>query len=96
MVDDAHAGSSDEPALPDPFKIVSIRSVAAPDGLPGADWHRYEITQGQNRIIGYRAGAADSVREAVELIVFGLNMRRRNRRGRVHVVLQSKASHGVL
>jgi predicted Zn-dependent protease len=96
MVEDAPAESVDELVLPDPFEIISIRSVAAPNGMPAADWHRYEISQGHNRIVGYRAGAADTVREAVELIVLRLNMRRRHRRGRVHVVLQSKASQRLL
>jgi hypothetical protein len=95
MVENAHAPSADEPELPDPYEIVSIRSVAAPTGMPGADWHRYEISQGANRIVGYRAGAADVVQEAIELIVLRLNMRRTIRRGRVHVVLHSKASRGL-
>ena len=82
----------DGPKLPDPFEIVSIRAVAAPPGTAGANWHRYEICQGDNRIVGYRAGANATVREAVELIVVGLNLRRTQRRGRVHVVLGSKAS----
>jgi hypothetical protein len=84
--------SAGEPQLPDPYEIVSIRSVVAPSGMTGMDWHRYEISQGSNRIVGYRPGAADSVQEAVELIVLHLNMRRMASRGRVHVVLQSKAS----
>jgi hypothetical protein len=82
----------DGPKLPDPFEIVSIHAVAAPPGTAGANWHRYEISQGNNRIVGYRAGARATVREAVELIVVGLNLRRTRRRGRVHVVLGSKAS----
>lgn len=92
MVSNADLPKSDELKLPDPFKIVSIRAVAAPPGAAGADWFRYEVSQGDNRIVGYRAGAADTVREAVELIVVGLNLRRTRRRGRVHVVLNSKAN----
>lgn len=92
MVGNADIPILAEPKLPDPFEIVSIRAVAAPPGAVGADWHRYEISQGKNRIVGYRAGAGATVREAVELIVVGLNLRRTHRRGRVHVVLGSKAS----
>jgi hypothetical protein len=95
MTEDAQTPAAGEMALPDPYEIVSICSVSAPSGMPGADWHRYEISQGRNTIVGYRAGAADIVREAVELIVLGLNMRRTNRRGRVHVVLQSRAKRGL-
>lgn len=76
--------------LPDPFEIVSIRSVAAPGGAAGNDWYRYEISQGENTIVGYRAGGIDKVTVAVESIVDGLNERRRHKRGRVHVVLESK------
>jgi hypothetical protein len=81
-----------EPALPDPYEIVSIRSVPAPSGTAGANWYRYEISQGHNTITGYRDGGIDSVRLAVEAIVIRLNERRRQRRGRVHVVLQQSRS----
>jgi hypothetical protein len=91
MVGNPGLPTSDEPKLPDPFEIVSIRAVSAPDGTAGADWYRYEISQGDNRIVGYRKGASGVVREAVELIVVGLNMRRTRRSGRVHLVLKSKS-----
>ena len=92
MVTDAETSMTGEPQLPDPYEIVSIRSVVAPSGMTGMDWHRYEISQGSNRIVGYRSGAAEIVQEAVELIVLNLNTRRTASRGRVHVVLQSKSS----
>jgi hypothetical protein len=95
MVSSAEIVSAEVADLPDPFQIVSIRAVAAPPGTAGANWHRYEICQGNNRIVGYRAGAVGPVREAVELIVIGLNMRRSHRRGRVHVVLDSGAKRGL-
>lgn len=95
MVEDAQVAAPDQPVLPDPYEIVSIRAVAAPGGLSGADWHRYEISQGDNRIVGYREGAPDIVREAVELIVVRLNHRRTIKRGRVHVVLHPKSSQGL-
>lgn len=84
-----------EAELPDPFEIVSICAVSPPPGAAGADWHRYEISQGKNTIVGYRIGAPEIVREAVELIVDRLNMRRTHKRGRVHVVLHSKASQNL-
>jgi hypothetical protein len=95
MVDDARLPPADELKLPDPYEIVSICAVAAPDGTSGANWHRYEISQGDNRIVGYRMGATNIVREAVELIVVRLNTRRTHRRGRVHVVLHSGGSQGL-
>jgi hypothetical protein len=95
MVGSSDVAIAEAPYLPDPFEIVSIRAVAAPPGTAGENWHRYEISQGGNRIVGYRAGAMGPVREAVELIVVGLNMRRTLRRGRVHVVLDSRARRGL-
>lgn len=85
----------DEHPLPDPYEVVSISLIAAPSGHTGSDWHRYEICQGDNRIVGYRAGASDSVREAVEAIVAHLNRRRRGRRGRVHMTLGPRATPGT-
>ena len=80
------------PPLPDPFEIVSIRAVSAPKGATGTSWHRYEISQGHNRIVGYRVGPIGTVTVAVEGIVRRLNERRQHARGRVHVVLQSKST----
>jgi hypothetical protein len=91
VVAEAGTSEADLPEFPDPYELVSIRAVAAPGGVAGADWHRYEISQGKNRIVGYRAGASDLVREAVEDIVVRLNLRRMTRRGRVHVILDSKS-----
>ena len=95
MVGNADEVTADAPDLPDPFEIVSIRVVSAPPGTVGADWHRYEISQGDNRIVGYRAGATGMVREAVQLIVAGLNMRRMHRRVRVQIVLDPKPGRGL-
>jgi len=95
MVSNADELAAEAPDLPDPFEIVSIRAVSAPPGTAGADWHRYEISQGDNRIVGYRAGATGMVREAVQLIVAGLNMRRMHRRGRVHMILNAKPGRGL-
>jgi hypothetical protein len=92
MVDSQPDGSDGDAVLPDPYKIVSIDSVAAPNGAVGSDWHRYEICQGHNHITGFRSGDIENVTLAVERIVHRLNDRRRHQRGRVHVVLQSKST----
>ena len=81
---------SETPGLADPYEVVSICVVAPPKGANGGKWHRYEICQGLNKIVGYRAGTEKSVREAVESTVLRLNQRREYSRGRVHIVLQSK------
>ena len=67
--------------------MVSVAAANAPGGTKGGDWFRYEISQGPNRIVGFRAGNEDGVTEDVRLMVVRLNERRRHRRGRVHVVL---------
>jgi hypothetical protein len=67
-----------------------VQTVPAPSGAAGV-WHRYEIEQGANRIVGYRLGGRDSVTMAAEAIVVQLNQRRLHQRGRVHLALQSKS-----
>jgi 3-deoxy-D-arabino-heptulosonate 7-phosphate (DAHP) synthase len=89
VVNTAATKAAEEPhaPLPDPYEIASIRAVSAPSGAAGSNWHRYEITQGVNRIVGYRNGEPDNVRLALEAIVSRLNERRHHQRGRVHVTL---------
>lgn len=82
----APAPQDPDAELADPFTLISIQPVAAPSGAAGA-WHRYEIVQGKNTIVGYRAGGMRSVTEAVESIVEQLNDRRAYRRPRTHIVL---------
>jgi hypothetical protein len=78
--------------LADPYRLVSVRAVPAPRGDVELLWHRYEITQGGNRIVGYRRGGVESVTTAVEAIVTQLNERRLHQRGRIHIVLAPKSS----
>jgi len=95
VVSESEIDANDLAVMPDPYEIISIAATQAPDGSSGANWFRYEINQGGNRIVGYRAGAPGAIREDVELIVTRLNLRRQIRRGRVHVVLQSKPAAGA-
>jgi hypothetical protein len=75
--------------LSNPYELVSVQATPAPSGAAGV-WHRYEIKQGVNRIVGIRHGGFASVTSAAEAIVIQLNERRIHQRGRVHLVLQSK------
>jgi len=77
---------------PNPFEIVSISSADAPRGTTGSDWHRYEISQGHNQIIGFRSGKIEHVTLEIEELVFRLNDRRRLKRGRVHVVFRPRST----
>jgi hypothetical protein len=92
MVENSSDSSPEETPVRDPFEVVSIRSVDTPKGLTGADWHRYEICQGHNQIVGFRAGDIANVTLAVEDIVDRLNHRRLVKRGRTHVVLGPKSA----
>ena len=65
------------------FRLVSVRSVAAPIGNTGHDWFAYRISQGTNLINGYRRGDLQAVTTEVEKIVAAMNERRVGRRGRV-------------
>lgn len=76
--------------LSNPYELVSVLAAPAPSGSTGV-WHRYEIKQGVNRIVGYRRGGFDSVNIAAEAIVVRLNERRIHQRGRVHIRLESKS-----
>ncbi len=75
----ASAGSASENG----FRLVSIRSTAAPSGSAGHDWFAYCIAQGTNMINGYRRGDLADVTVGVENIVAALNERRVGKRGRV-------------
>jgi hypothetical protein len=70
-------------AIENGFRIVSIRSSAAPSGSAGHDWYAYCIAQGTNLINGYRRGDLKDVTVGVENIVAALNERRVGKRGRV-------------
>ncbi len=73
--------------LADPYLLVSVLATPTPSGATGSSWHRYEIRQGVNRIVGYRQGPTKSVTTAIEALVVQLNERRLYQRGRVHLAL---------
>lgn len=73
-------------AKTDTYEILSIKPSDPPSGFEGSDWYRYEIIQGDNTILGYRAGNKKSVTSAIEAIVAQLNERRLGKRGRVQFI----------
>lgn len=73
--------------ISDPYLLVSVLAAPTPAGATGSSWHRYEIRQGLNRIVGYRQGAVENVTTAIEALVVQLNERRLYARGRVHLAL---------
>lgn len=56
------------------FRLDSLHDVPAPDGCEGT-WHRYVIVQGNNRIVGMRAGLRSEVRQVVDDYIERLNLR---------------------
>jgi hypothetical protein len=76
--------------LPESFELNDIKRTKAPDGGAGQDWYRYIITQGPNKITGYRQGSQRAVTKAVKEIVLELNERRNGKKGRVHLTPSRK------
>lgn len=57
-----------------PFRLESVVEVAAPEGQEGV-WQRYVIAQGNNTIVGMRAGLHAEVSLLLAQYVERLNMR---------------------
>ncbi len=74
----------------EPYKIISVEKTAAPSGASGANWYRYEISQGDNTISGFRRGNLREVTAEVEEIVAQSNQRQMGKRGRVQLVTAPK------
>ena len=74
------------------YEILSIRPTEPPPEMDGADWHCYVISQGNNKIHGYRQGSLKSVTRSVEEIVLQLNERRMGRRGRAHLYTSARGN----
>jgi hypothetical protein len=76
--------------LAEAFELGDIQRAKAPDGGAGQDWFQYVITQGPNKITGYRQGSQRAVTKAVKAIVIELNERRNGKKGRVHLTPSRK------
>jgi hypothetical protein len=61
-------------ALETPFSLESVTPTAAPAGSAGT-WHTYVIVQGENRIVGTRAGTLAEVSILVRDMIERLNER---------------------
>ena len=72
------------------YSLEHIEKAPAPDGCAGKDWFRYTITQGVNKITGYKQGSQRAVTKAVKEIVLELNERRAGKKGRVHLTPSRK------
>jgi hypothetical protein len=72
------------------YEIVAVESAEAPDDQGGADWYRYTISQGTNKIFGYRRGDLHSITKSVQELVLRLNERRVGKRGRTNLYMSSR------
>ena len=62
------------------YELISIDESKPPRGSDGSDWFRYQISQGENIITGYRRGSLRAVKRDVKTIIVGLNERRSGKR----------------
>lgn len=67
--------------LESPFRLDSLEAVPAPQGCEGT-WQRYVITQGENRIVGMRAGTHSEVTVILTQYLERLNERFAKQRGK--------------
>ena len=74
----------------EPYQLKAVRKADAPSGSEGENWIKYEITQGNNVITGYRQGSVTAIKRVAEEIVVGLNERRSPNRGRVQLTQLKK------
>jgi hypothetical protein len=74
----------------EPFELVSVQKTSAPQGSEGSDWFSYIISQGTNKITGYRQGNLTVVKESLQELIVGLNERRSPKRGRVQLTQTKK------
>lgn len=78
------------PETGEPYRLNSIAKAEAPVDGGSSNWYRYEITQGDNTIVGHRHGGLKAVTSAVEDIVDRLNERRGGKTGRVQLTPSRK------
>ena len=58
-----------------PYSVINVEKIDAPEGLPGDNWYRYIIDYGKSTIEGKKAGTLKLVKQHAETIVEDLNSR---------------------
>ncbi len=86
----AAAPDKPTPVIAHAYRLVHIEKAGTPEGCAGKDWFRYTITQGVNKITGYKQGSQRAVTKSVKEIVFELNERRAGKKSRVHLTPSRK------
>ena len=57
------------------YSVVTVEKTAAPEGLPGDNWHRYVIGQGNSIIEGRKPGTLKAVTQHAKEAAEELNSR---------------------
>ena len=91
------AAAPEKPSTPitNAYQLEMIEKSGTPEGCNGKDWFRYTITQGVNKITGYKQGSQRAVTKDVKDIVIELNDRRAGKKGRVHLTPSRKRQQAV-
>ncbi len=58
------------------YHVVTVEKITPPEGMPGDNWHRYVIGQGNSRIEGKKPGTLKAVTQHAETVVEDLNSRK--------------------
>ena len=61
------------------FHVVSVDKIDAPAGMPGTNWYRYVIGQGNAKIDGLKPGTLKAVTEHAQTVADDLNERKDKR-----------------
>jgi len=57
------------------YHVVTVEKTTSPDGMPGDNWHRYVVGQGNSKIEGKKPGSLKAVTEHAESFADDLNSR---------------------
>ncbi len=57
------------------YHVVTVEKITPPEGMPGDNWHRYVIGQGNSKIEGNKPGSLKAVTEHAETVTEDLNSR---------------------
>lgn len=57
------------------YHLVTVEKTTPPEGMPGDNWHRYVIGQGNSRIEGTKPGSLSDVTLHAETVIEDLNSR---------------------
>ena len=57
------------------YQVISVEKTAAPEGLTGNNWFRYEIGVGSSKLVGNKPGTLNAVTEHAHTLADDMNNR---------------------